>query len=179
MDAQSGQYERYQCDATEKGDKFDVKKGGNVPKRMLTDGLTSCVSIHVISRKGTIMAHIPPYVCQMINGDKHVADKDGSNKQQADNIKKAVKQLKKDHLKDMGQTTVVAISGPLAKSDFMAHQERATKVVKELFDLGINKWEHLDENLMAFDGWHSTTVDMTASPPVFYKENTQMPIHVP
>lgn len=182
MDAQTGQWERYQCDATEKGDKCDVKKGDfkdHVPKRILTDGLASCVAIHIISKKGTIMTHIPPYVCQIINGDKSVADKDGTNKQQADNIKKAAKQLKKDHLKEMGETTVVAISGPLAKSDFMVHQQRATKVVKELFDLGINKWEHLDENLMAFDGWHSTTVDMTESPPVFYKENTRMPISVP
>ena len=179
MDAHSGQYERYQCNADAKGDKCDVQKGGNVPKRIITDGLASCVSINVISKKGTIMTHIPPYVCQMINGDKNIMDKDGTNKQQADNIKKAIKQLKKDHLKDMGQTTVVAITGPYINGDVMGHQERVTKVVKELFDMGVNKWEHLDENLMAFDGWRSTTVDMTVSPPEFYKENKKITIHVP
>lgn len=183
MDAQTGQWERYQCNGDEKGDKNKVQKGSgnddNVPKRILTDGLSSCVSIHVISKKGTILAHMPPYVCEIINGNKNVQDKNGSNKQQADNIKTAIKKLKSDHLKHMGATTVVAISGPLAKNNFMEHQERATKVVKELFDLGVNKWEHLDENMMAFDGWRSTTVDMTVSPPVFYKENTRMPINVP
>ena len=53
MDADDGKYEGYQCDAAEKGDKCHVQKGGNIPKRMVTDGLASCVSINVISKKGT------------------------------------------------------------------------------------------------------------------------------
>lgn len=179
MDADSGKYERYQCNADEKGEKCHVKKGENVPKRMVTDGLASCVSINVISKKGTIMTHIPPYVCQIINGDRNVQDPDGKYKQQADNIKKAVKDLKKDHLKNMGQTTVVAITGPYINGDVMGHQGRVTKVVKELFDMGVNKWEHLNEPMPHFDGERSTTVDMTVSPPAFYKENQKITIHVP
>ena len=178
MDADDGKYERYQCDAAEKGDKCHVQKGGNIPKRMVTDGLASCVSINVISKKGTIMTHIPPYVCQMINGDK-VPDKDGKYKQQAENIKKAIKDLKRDHLKKMGETTVVAITGPYINNDAMNHQKRVTKVVKELFDMGVNRWEHLDEPMPHFDGERSTTVDMTVSPPAFYKENKKITIHVP
>lgn len=114
----------------------------------------------------------------MINGDK-VPDKDGKYKQQADNIKKAIKELKHDHLKKMGETTVVAITGPYINNDAMNHQTRVTKVVKELFGMGVNKWEHLDEPMPHFDGERSTTVDMTASPPKFYKENSEVTIHVP
>lgn len=184
MDPTANKWERYQCDAQDEKDnlvKVTSPPNTGVPHRILTDGLASCISISVISRHGTIKTHIPPYVCDILH-KKKVKDPHGVYHRQAHLIKKAAKQLKSDHLKNMGgekRVTVVAISGPYAGPDLKKNEKRATDIVRTLFGLNVNNWAQLDEPHLHFDGERSTTVDMITNPPTFYKENTLMQIHVP
>ena len=58
----SGSYDRYQYDAGDKKDSYNKQSGGagSVAPVMITDGLSTCMAIHIISRRGTIMVHIRP-----------------------------------------------------------------------------------------------------------------------
>lgn len=151
MDAQTGEWQRFRCETKTKGDKCTVQyssPGINVPKRIVTDGLTTCVSINIISRKGTIMTHIPPYMCRSIMGESRKEDEFEPNRQHNENIVHVIKQLKKkNHLKDMSAAAVVTISGPEVVKQLIERQEEVQKVVKKLFGLQVNKWEHLPKNM--------------------------------
>ncbi|KAJ5156471.1 hypothetical protein N7492_009274 [Penicillium capsulatum] len=166
-------WKRYQCDARTKKDKYTVvsEKNGptSLPAMMLTDGLATCVSVTVVSRQGAMMAHVPPYVCQILSGEKG-ADPDPKTKRQAEIIKDAAKKLRNEYLDKMG----VAASREKLKA-------RAVQVTKNLFDLPLNYWERIPTDrkvgLKATD--RSTTIDLTKSPPVYFIEDVPLDFSLP
>ncbi|KAJ6106668.1 hypothetical protein N7512_010185 [Penicillium capsulatum] len=154
---------------------------------MLTDGLATCVSVTVVSRQGAMMAHVPPYVCQILSGEKG-ADPDPKTKRQAEIIKDAAKKLRNEYLDKMGgcsKVKTIAVTGPFGDDDSQASREklkaRAVQVTKNLFDLPLNYWERIPTDrkvgLKATD--RSTTIDLTKSPPVYFIEDVPLDFSLP
>ena len=193
VSADGTDWKRYQCDVTSKsGDDDDFKKDkcrvhstkdglSKVPRGVITDGLASCTSISIISRRGVMITHVPPFVCEILD-DKNSRPDDKLAHKRTELIKGATKKLKDEYLEKMGgreKVTVVAVTGPFSGAADDDARERAAKVTKYLFDLDMNYWDRISQRRDYPPGWRSTSVDLTQDPPVFYREDTRLEFPIP
>ena len=178
-------YDRYQCDATAANDAAQRRTGTAtaVGPVILTSNLASCVAIHVISPHGTILAHLPPAVCTVINDPSRTSN--AVLKRMASLMKSSSRTLLSRYLATMGgasRAKTVAVLGPTPEGTPTENIERIRQVVEAIFPgLVLNAYIPMPtDQSQTFPppdpSERTTTVDMSGNEPVFYVGNTVTPL---
>src|SRR3569833_1067940 len=168
MDGSTGKWVRYAADQG----KNPVKAEGTEATKMIgTSGLTSCVDVNLISKKGVIKSHIPPYLCPLMpGGDSKKATQKQKDEYAA--LKSGLQKLFKDHKSALGANTkvYVAMGGN-------AQRVPAVQIVKELF--GATSFVGNAIDVLPVTATHKTTrIDFSTNPPKFYIDGQETPVSV-
>lgn len=161
-----GMWDRYQCDNPNGKEKGHFGFTYGLKRRVVTDGLASCMSVSIVSRTATLKAHIPPYLCPIIKGDKH----DKGMERQLKNLKAALKKTLNDHKKALHKATTIVVAGPESRGDIIHF------MLDKLFDADSSFIKYkLEWSVDPSRNDRSTVVDLTAMPPKFYIEGCEVP----
>ncbi|KUJ17632.1 uncharacterized protein LY89DRAFT_58486 [Mollisia scopiformis] len=175
MNAQTGAWERYQCN---NGSKKALKDTGSVTsvkdRQLATRGLVSCMDINLISSTGVIKTHIPPYMCPTLPG--YVGNAPLPGRKDRINIaafKIALKTLLSEHREELGRFTVEVVVG------YWASPANVVSVLDQLFDVDSCKGTTLStvNGGTAVSG--TTRVDLSEGKPRFFCEEVERVIDVP
>ncbi|ORY07156.1 hypothetical protein BCR34DRAFT_603986 [Clohesyomyces aquaticus] len=113
MDGRTGKSERYPCEGKAKFG--EITGTVDVANRKLgTDTLVTCFSLSLIAKAGAIEVHLQSGICIYLN-DPMVKENNEKDKVTTENLKKAKKNLMKDHGKELGKYIMVAMMDPRAK----------------------------------------------------------------